>query len=308
MDISLQGIDIGIFSLRFYSLMILLGLFVGIVVGQIQAKLYKQDPTHVVNIAMLGTVLGIIGARLYHVFDQQEWPRYRENLGDIFAIWNGGIGIFGAFVGAVFALWLYTRLETKPKKFSTMPFSLPMIVRRRPAMSAILWLDIGAPTFMIGQAIGRWGNFFNQELFGRPTDLPWGIFIPQAKVAYQASEYIGFERFHPLFFYESALNFLGVIFILYVTRKIPHKVNTGDILSFYLIWYPIVRFSLEFLRIGPWEEAGIPMSQIVSVLMFALGLGSFLYRRLKPPQILTAAPEETATKSRSSARRLRRRT
>ena len=77
--------------------MILLGLFAGIVVGQIQAKLYKQDPNHVVNIAMLGTVLGIIGARLYHVLDQQEWPRYRENLGDIFAIWNGGIGIFGAF-------------------------------------------------------------------------------------------------------------------------------------------------------------------------------------------------------------------
>ena len=308
MDISLQGIDFGIFSLRFYSLMILLGLFAGIILGQIQAKLYKQDPNHVVNIAMLGTVFGIIGARLYHVFDQQEWPRYRENLGDIFAIWNGGIGIFGAFVGAVFALWIYTRLESKPRKFHRVPFSLPMIARRRPAMSAILWLDIGAPTFMIGQAIGRWGNFFNQELFGRPTDLPWGIFIPEFKVAYQAAEYIGFDRFHPLFFYESALNFLGVAFILYITRRIPHKIYAGDILSFYLIWYPIVRFSLEFLRIGPWEQAGIPMAQIVSVLMLTLGLGSFIYRRLNPPEILIPPPEQTPAKSRSSNKRLRRRT
>ena len=308
LDITLRGIEIGGFLLRFYSIMILLGLFAGIWLAQRQAKLYREDPAHAVNIAVLGAVLGIIGARLYHVFDQQEWPRYRDNPSDIFAIWNGGIGIFGAVAGSVLALWLYTRYVGESRRFSSLPFALPVIVRRRPALSTIRWLDIGAVAFLLGQAIGRWGNFFNQELFGKPTDLPWAITIPVEQVIIEAPvEYWGFTQFHPLFFYESALNFIGVAVILFLTRRAFGWLRRGDVLSMYLMWYPIVRFSLEFLRTDPWEQGGIPMAQIVSVLMFAGGAGSLIYRHLRAPPVDDEPAENDPQRSRSAERRRLRR-
>lgn len=308
MDISLQGIEIGGFQLRFYSVMILAGLFAGIWLAQRQAKIYREDPVHAVNIAVIGALLGIVGARLYHVFDQQEWPRYRDNPADIIAVWNGGIGIFGAVAGAILGLWLYTRLVAAPRRFSGVPFTLPVLVLRRPALSAMRWLDIGAVAFLLGQAIGRWGNFFNRELFGKPTDLPWAITIPVEQVMREAPEFLGFTQFHPLFFYESALNFIGVAVIVFLTRRVFRWLRTGDILSLYLMWYPIVRFSLEFLRTDPWEQGGIAMAQIVSVLMFVGGGGSMIYRHLRARPDEDEPGADEPQHSRASERRRRRRT
>ena len=310
MEITLRGIEIGGLQVRFYSMMILLGLFVGILLAQRLAKRLGEDPAHAVNIAVVGAISGIIGARLYHVFDQQQWPRYRDSPADIFAVWNGGIGIFGAVAGAILGLVIYTHFRFGLRRFVSVPFDVPVLVRRRPAVSTLRWLDIGAPAFLLGQAIGRWGNYFNQELFGKPTDLPWAVTIPTDHVAREAPEFLGFNTFHPLFAYESLLNFLGVAVIVFLIYRFGSRLRSGDSLSMYLIWYPAVRFSLEFLRTDPWEQAGIPMAQIVSVAMFAFGAGSIAYRHLRAtsePEAMLVLPVGEPPRSRSAERRRRRR-
>ena len=307
MDITLQGIEIGSLQIRFYSIMILLGLFAGILLAQRLAKRYGENPDHAINIAVLGALSGIVGARLYHVFDQQEWPRYRDNPAEIIAVWNGGIGIFGALVGAILGLILYTYFSVERRRYASVPFDVPMLVRRRPSLSAMRWLDIGAPAFLLGQAIGRWGNYFNQELFGKPTDLPWAVTIPTDQVAREAPEFLGFNPFHPLFLYESLLNFLGVAVIVFLIFRLGSRLRVGDSLAMYLMWYPVVRFSLEFLRTDPWEQAGIPMAQIVSVAMFVVGAGWLVYRHTRPAPEPDLAKDH-APRSRSAERRRRRRT
>ena len=195
LDIELSGATIGFVQVRFYSLMILLGLAAGILLARAEARRLGESMDHVVNIAAIGAVLGLVGARLYHVFDQQQWPYYQANPEQIIAIWNGGIGIFGAVAGGLAGLLLYVYWKR-----------LPML----------RWLDIGAPAFLLGQAIGRWGNFFNQELFGPPTNLPWGFPIDMSN---RPILYLDAERFHPLFLYESLLSLIGVVVLLYAARR-----------------------------------------------------------------------------------------
>ena len=297
-DISMQGITIGPLEIRFYSLMILSGLLAGVVLAQREAKRLGENPDHVVNIAVFGAVFGLIGARLYHVFDTNYWPYYRDNPGQIIAIWNGGIGIFGAMAGAALALILYVWWVNR---------SAAQQRGRRAAqrMDPLRWFDIGAPAFLLGQAIGRWGNFFNQELFGPPTDLPWGIPIPLEN---RPEVYETFTHFHPLFLYESLLSFLGVFVLLYVARRYSHWVRPGDILLLYFIWYPAERFVLEFLRVGNWRFGDIAMAQIVSALLIAAAAGVLVWRHRKsapPPDDLGSG--EDHVRSRAAVRRQRRR-
>jgi phosphatidylglycerol:prolipoprotein diacylglycerol transferase len=309
-EIELEGITIGALQLRFYSIMILLGLAGGILLAQRHARRLGEDPEHVVNIAVLGVALALVGARLYHVFDQNEWPFYRDNPDQIIAIWNGGIGIFGAITGSLLALFLYVRWK---------------------GLNVGRWLDIAAPSFLLGQAIGRWGNFFNEELFGSPSDLPWAIPISADRVRAEAPEYFDFansvaleDRFHPLFLYESFLSFLGVAVMVYIFAKFgPRMVQaagvrrvewnpgwrlrTGDIVLIYFLWYPTERFFLEFLRNGNWVQAGVPMAQWFGGAMVLAALLVFVWRHRQPAQEWAATGEDPTRRSRSAARRQRRR-
>lgn len=287
MDLTLHGLSIGPLELRFYSLSILTGLIMGVVLARIEATRRGEDPDHVLNIAVSGAILGIIGARLYHVFDQDVWPQYRANPETIFYVWRGGIGIFGAFAGAVTALLLYVRLK---------------------GLNTLRWMDIGAPAFLLGQAIGRWGNFFNQELFGKPTDLPWGITIPEARVLAEAPQYLGFDKFHPLFLYESLLSFLGVAVIIFVARRFGSWLRPGDAFLMYLIWYPTERFALEFLRASKWEQGGIPMAQWIGGTLVLVAIGVMVWNHLRS---VPAAPDDQGDpnrRSRAAERRRRQRT
>ena len=312
MEITLQGIQLGGLELRFYSLAIMAGLFAGIALAHREARRLRENPDHVLNIAALGALLSIVGARLYHVFDQQEWPRYRDDPAAIFAVWNGGIGIFGAIVGAVAALLLYMHFTARLRSVGSTGIALPMIARRSPPLNALRWLDIGAPAFLLGQAIGRWGNFFNQELFGGSTSLPWGIHIPLEQVAAEAPDYVaayleGATRFHPLFLYESLLNLLGVAVLIFVARRFAHRLRPGDVLLLYLMWYPAVRFSLEFLRTNPWEQGGVPMAQIISVVLFVGALAALVWRHRRPASPGDAPTSPSEPRSRAAQRRQRRR-
>ncbi len=184
---------------------------------------------------------GIIGARLYHVVS--SLPYYSTNLLKVFEISKGGLGIWGAILGGAAGAFLYLKIKKQ---------------------KVLLWFDLIAVSLPLGQTIGRWGNFLNQEIFGLPTNLPWGIFIgPQNRPA----SFLNFEKFHPLFLYESILNFVLFIalFSLYKSKKYIFK--NGTFLAIYLSFYSTIRFFLEYLRIDPWTISGLNVSQCVSILV-----------------------------------------
>ena len=299
-ELTMHGLVIGVFErvfeLRWYSVMILSGLLAGIVLAQREAKRLGEDPEHVVNIAVLGAVAGLIGARLYHVVDRWNEVFVHDPV-TVFFIWKGGIGIFGAVAGSAIALAAYVwwaNRGAREGKAGAKP------------MNVLRWFDIGAPAFLLGQGIGRWGNFFNQELFGPPTDLPWGIPIDAAN---RPLRYLSETHFHPLFLYESLLSFLGVVIILYLARRLAHRLRVGDLLLMYFIWYPAERFALEFLRTDNWRIGDVPMAQIVSTLLaVASGLALVWWRRPLSADIHGARDDYTTPReSRSAARRRRRR-
>jgi phosphatidylglycerol:prolipoprotein diacylglycerol transferase len=297
-DITMQSIFIGGLEIRFYSLMILSGLLVGVVIGQREARRLGEDPEHVVNIAVIGAILALIGARMYHVLDRDQWPYYRDNPGQIVAIWNGGIGIFGAIAGAAVGLLVYVWWVNRSARLNRRPSS---------RMNVLRWFDIGAPSFLIGQAIGRWGNFFNEELFGPPTDLPWGIPID---VANRPLQYAADTHFHPLFFYESVLSLIGVVVLLYVARRFAQRIVVGDIFFLYFAWYGVERFVLEFLRTDNWKYGAVPMAQIVGVIFVvsAIALIVLRHRMAHDSGDAPGAEDTDGAPSRSTLRRRRRRT
>ena len=293
-DITFRGLILFGFEVRFYSIMILSGLFGGILLAQVEAKRLGENPAHVMNIAMLGAACALVGARLYHVVD--EWAFYSANPGQIFALRSGGIGIFGAIVGAAFAVVAYTWWVNRAARRGG-----------RQPMSALRWLDIGAPAFLLGQAIGRWGNFFNQELFGPPTDLPWGIPI---ELAYRPAQYYESTHFHPLFLYESLLSLLGVAVLLYVGRRFALRLRQGDILLLYLVWYSVERSALEVLRIDNWKIGPVPTAHFVALVLVLLAIAAFVWWR-RGPYLAgggASSDDSDAGQSRSSQRRARRRT
>jgi len=241
------------FGIHWYGLLIVTGVMLGAVYAAWRAKVDGKDPDHVWNALVVAVVLGIIGARLYHVFSEPEggmvgWSYYKENPIKILYIWEGGLGIYGAIIGGGLGVLLYAW---------------------RNNLNALRWLDYGAPGLALGQAIGRWGNFINQELYGPPTDLPWGLII---EAEHRIAPYNNLVKyppdtlFHPTFLYESLWNLLtfGVLALLAIKAK--DKLLKGDILLGYLIAYPLGRFFVEYLRPDAWMIGPLAAAQ-----WFAIG-------------------------------------
>jgi phosphatidylglycerol:prolipoprotein diacylglycerol transferase len=183
----------------------------------------------------------VLGARIYHVVE--HWSYYSRYPLRAPQIWLGGLHIFGALAGGVVGIALYARSKKE---------------------NIAEWLDISSIVFPIGQAIGRWGNYFNQELFGRPTNLPWGIYI---KPENRPVEYSGDVHFHPLFLYESLLSvaLFGTLCLVYKRR--PELVGTKFYLYTYLLGYSIIRFFMEGIRLESWNYAGINMVKTICVII-----------------------------------------
>jgi phosphatidylglycerol---prolipoprotein diacylglyceryl transferase len=202
--------------------------------------------------ALLG---GVIGARLWHVMlppasmieigHDTIW--YLTHPLDILYVWNGGLGIPGAVIGGFIALWIYCRKKEVPLGF---------------------WVDAIAPGLALAQAIGRWGNFFNQELYGAPTDLPWKLFIaPQ----YRLTKYQNVAYYHPLFLYESLWNLANMGLLLWLGRRYPDRLKPWDLFFVYMIFYGVGRFLLEFLRLDPAPVGLVDGNQIFMAIVAVLG-------------------------------------
>ena len=243
--------NLGPITIGLYGIMITLGVIAAITLSVIEAKRRGQATEHLLNMALIVLPLGIIGARLYHVID--EWSFYSQNPALIFG--GSGLGIFGAVIGGAIGLIVYTKWKS---------------------LDSLMWMDIVAPGLILAQAIGRWGNFFNQELYGYPTDLPWAIYIDPA---YRLAGYEAFSHFHPLFLYESIWNVLGCILLLLVGRKFKEHLLSGDIFFMYVVYYSVGRFFLEGLKIDVWTVSGIPTARWITGIAIFVSIALMVYQR-----------------------------
>ncbi len=250
--------QVGNFGLRWYSFLVAAGLALGTVVAYYEAKRRGEKTEEVFNALLIAVPFAIIGARIYHVI--HEWSFYSDHPSRIIRIDEGGIGIYGAILGSVIAMLIFTKVR-----------KLPMW----------RWMDIGAPGLLAGQALARWGNYFNEELYGKPTDAAWAINIPLEK---RIDGYEGFTSFHPLFLYESLLNLIGLGIFYYISRTYAKKFKEGDFALMYGVWYGAVRLGLENFRIGNWRVAGdVPTATIISILAIVLCGGGLIYRHSRKP-------------------------
>lgn len=248
--------EIGPFRVAWYGIMISLGVIAAVVVASWEAKRRGESVDHLLNMLLLVLPLGIVGARLYHVVDQWQEVYSRDPM----LIFGGrGLGIYGAVIGGFVGLLIYT----KWKKLST-----------------LRWLDICAPGLIMAQAIGRWGNFFNQELYGYPSDLPWAIRI---EPEHRLPQFATFERFHPLFLYESLWNLAGFAFLMLAARKMRRQLLAGEIFALYVVWYGIGRLILEGFKPEVWRLAGIPTAQWIAAIAIVVTVAIAVMRRFRRP-------------------------
>ncbi len=269
------GFAIGKIVIRYYALLIILGAVIAALIAAWQAKKNGKNPEVIVDVLPWLLIGGIIGARLWHVFtpgyfDGISTAEYLKNPLLILQIWNGGLGIPGGVIGGAIALWIYTKVKK---------------------MSFAEWADYIAPGLLVAQGIGRWGNFINQELYGKPSNLPWAIKIEEP-YRYPGFELI--ERYHPLFLYEFILNILAAIVLLVIGRVCKKKLYKGDLILLYLVFYPAIRFGLEFVRLVPsLTKSGININQTVMLVVMILAIIALILRHtiFKPKQ--TEDIEET---------------
>lgn len=264
-------IEIGPFALRWYGLLMVAAILVGAQVASNYLNRKGEDSETFWDMLLWVLIPAFIGARLYYVFVQS--PRdetgigyYLANPQAIFQIWEGGIHIFGAFIVGTVAIWIYARMR-----------NLPLLI----------YLDAVGLAMPLAQAIGRWGNFINQELYGPTTTLPWGLRIDADRRIgpyRDLSAYPDSTRFQPLFLYESLWNVLGFAVIFWISRRFRHQLKEGDLALMYAIWYPLGRFFIEFLRTDSWFFPGTPFN-VVHVLcsMFVVGAIALLVSRHRQP-------------------------
>lgn len=262
-------VQLGPLALRWYGVILMTGVVVGAWVAARYVERKGQDPNNVWDMLLWVLVPALIGARLYYVFIQS--PRGPDGLGrylanpiEIIKVWEGGIHIYGAFILGGLALWWFVRSR-----------NLPLLV----------YLDGVGLALPLAQAIGRVANFINQELYGPPTTLPWGLRIdPEHRIPpyNNLAAYPESVRFHPLFLYECLWNALGFGLIFWISRRYEKWLCPGDIVLMYLIWYPLGRFFIEFLRTDSWFFPGTPFNVVHLISAIAIvGSAIVLYRRHK---------------------------
>ncbi len=276
------ALQIGPIAVHWYGIIITTGMILATYLAAIEAKRRGEDPNVVWDGVLLVIGLGLVGARLYHVFSSPNdgtnsgWAYYSQNPIEILFIWKGGLGIFGAIIGGLIGI---------------------LIIAWRRRLVLLRWLDIATPGLPLAQAIGRWGNYVNQELYGGPTGSPWwGITIaPQYRINTGKIDFTDLAayppetRFHPTFFYESAWNFVGFILLMWIGRRFADRLRDGDIFGLYVIWYGLGRSWVElFFRPDAWTIGALPTAVWISLGLAALGVLVMLVNHLILPRLRPA--------------------
>ncbi len=261
LDFQLRRWAFEIFGLPiyWYGIIIALAFLAAVLLGLRSCRRYDIEPDNVLDMVLFAAPAAIVGARLYYVIF--SWDQYKNNLIDIFKIRDGGLAIYGGVIAAVLVAWIYGRVKK---------------------MSFLNIMDFAAPYIVLGQGIGRWGNFVNQEAFGTATQLPWRMngdipdkYLSGLTNALDPAKW----GVHPTFLYESLWD-LAVFFFLLWYRKKKKKLS-GEVLFLYLIFYGIGRFVIEGLRTDSLYLGSLRVSQLLSALLVLVFAVLFIYRRLK---------------------------
>ena len=279
-------LKLGPLQVNWYGLLIVGGALLAAWLSTHEARRRGEDPEHVWNLLTWILILGIIGARAYHVSSTPSgnfagWAYYREHPIDIIKFWDGGfrgLGIYGAILGGVIGVVIYTRLNR---------------------LKLLTWLDIVSPGLVLAQAIGRMGNRINQELYGPPTNLPWAFHInpsfpcqepvgsPMAcgvaeRLTAEARQWYAASGFHPTFFYEALWNVGGFFLLWFGGRALSKRLRSGDVFFAYLIWYPVGRFWVELFRPDAWRMGSLATAQWIAIGGFTIGVLGILINHLRP--------------------------
>lgn len=231
------------FPVYYYGIILAFAIFVGVFTADFLYKKYYDKVSYIFDFTPYMIILGILGARLYYC--AVNYSYYIVHPFEIFNIRQGGLSIHGMIIVGIVSLYMFSRIYK---------------------ISFLKLADVFLCGTALAQSIGRWGNFFNSEAFGTPTNLPWKLFIP---LSHRPLEYINFEYFHPTFLYESILDFCIFLVLLFCFKK---KLANGKIASLYLILYSVVRIFVEHFRIDSiLNVMGFPVAQVVSFFLIILG-------------------------------------
>ncbi|MEJ7792779.1 MAG: prolipoprotein diacylglyceryl transferase [Gaiellaceae bacterium] len=246
-------LDAGPLTIHMYGLMLLLGIAACIWLTGVRWTRRGGDWDLIFRVAVWGVGAGIAGARLYHV--ATSWDELPDEWWGVFAVWEGGLGIWGGIAAGVI---------------------VGSIIAHRAGASALALLDAAAPGLLVAQAIGRVGNWWNQELFGEPTDLPWGLEIDAVR---RPDDYLLSETFHPAFLYEGLWNLFAAGLLLLLDRRF--RFRPPALFALYVILYTAFRFYLETLRVDPSKELlGLRVNAWVALVVFVAALAFFIWWQL----------------------------
>lgn len=242
----------GTFEVRWYGILIATGIILAFLLVQKEMVKRKMHPDFLTDMLIWAVPISIISARIYYVIF--SWDFYKDHPGDIIKIWEGGIAIHGALIGAIITAVIFTRKR---------------------GVSFWKVADITAPGLLIGQIIGRWGNFMNQEAHGGPVSQSFleNTIIPDWIMDQMTIEGV---TYHPTFLYESMWNLVGLAIILLLRRV---NLKRGEIFVFYIIWYSVGRFFIEGMRTDSLYGGGLRAAQVVSIAGVLIALGILIYRR-----------------------------
>ena len=278
MEFHREYFEIGSIPIRYYGIIIVTAMLAATLVAVRLTRYTGRDPEHVYGTLTWAIIPGIIGARLWFILFPpdllvqagQDRAFYFENFFDLnngaIAIWSGGLSIFGAVLGGLLGAFIYLYKNKLP---------------------VAPWLDLAAIVIPLSQAIGRWANYVNRELYGTPTGVSWwGLDIPidERPEIYRGLEYFD-AKFHPIFLYESLWN-LGAFFVLlYLYNRYRDRFRAGDFFLIFVAQYAFIRFMLEFIRIEVTLVGDANLSQIVTVVLFVLAVGALVYRHRPGVQV-----------------------
>ena len=244
------NLHLGPLTIHMYGLMLLLGIAGAIIVTGIRWTRLGGEWDLVIRAAVWGVGFGIVGARLYH--DLTSWDEVPHTWWGPFAVWRGGLGIWGGITFGVVA---------------------GCVVVRRAGESVALMMDCVAPGLLVAQAIGRWGNYWNQELFGKPTSLPWGL---QIDLNHRPVAFAGYATFHPTFLYEFIWDLSGAALLVYVGYRF--LIRPPALFTLYVAWYTFGRTFEELLRVDPSKHyLGERLNFWVSIGVFCLAVAAFVW-------------------------------
>ena len=257
-----EGFFIGSFEIRYYGIILMLGAVAGAYLATHEAKRRGYPADIVWDLMIYLLIGGIIGARIWHLLTPPPssgitaaW--YFTHPLDALNIRKGGLGIPGAVIGGLIVMYFYAR---------------------RRNLNFLHWVDIAAPALALGQAIGRWGNYVNQELYGAPTNLPWKIYIDSN---HRLQGFENVDYYHPLFLYESLWNLANMFILLTMSRRFGDRLKDGDIFLTYLVIYPTGRFLLDFLRLDASQVGGVNINQTIMAVV-AVSAAFALFWRHRP--------------------------